>query len=168
MHCSVAILRPLDNNFTHNDHLVNVSDQILTARIESNWLLRFFFQLLQPQENYLFIRYPIMRLAEPFEQPLLYIYDTRDTHTVVAYPHMHLDPYKRYYMNGTARTLVHIRVHYVCIPLKPANLQVGRPSHSTTPSLYSYITDTFLSQLKLAYDIQFCYSIQRILKTKYF
>ena len=33
----------LDNHFTYNDHLVNISDQSLTAKIKSNWLLRFYF-----------------------------------------------------------------------------------------------------------------------------
>ena len=78
-----------------------------------------------------------MSLAVPFKQPLRYINDTRDTHTAVARPHTQLDPYKRYYMNSTTRILVHIRIHYVCIPLKPANSRVGHPSHSTTSLLYT-------------------------------
>ena len=94
--------------------------------------------LLPPsQDNYLFIRYLITYLAVPFKQPSRYIYDTRDTHAAVAHPHMHLDPYKWYYINGTTRIPVHLRVYYLCIPLKPANLRVGHPfSHSTTSSLY--------------------------------
>ena len=89
------------------------------------------------RKNYLFIRYLLMCLAVPFKQPSRYIYDTCDTHAAVARPHTHLDPYKRYYMNGTTRIPVHIRVHYVCTPLKPANSRVGHPSHSTTSSLYT-------------------------------
>ena len=78
-----------------------------------------------------------MRYAVPFKHPSLYIYDTRDAHATVACPHTHLDQYKRYYMNSTARIPVHLRVHYVFIPLKPANSRVGHPSHSTTSSLYA-------------------------------
>ena len=84
-----------------------------------------------------------MGLAVPFKQPSRYIYDTCDTHAAVARPHMHLDPYKRYYMNGTARIPVHIRGHYICIPLKPANSRVRHPSHSTVLPLH-YIHYTFL------------------------
>ena len=90
------------------------------------------------RKNYLYTRYLIMCKAVPLKQPSLYIYDTSDTHLAVAHPHMHLDPYKQYYMNGTARISVHLHVYYIFIPLKPANSWVGNPSHSTTSSLYIY------------------------------
>ena len=103
-----------------------------------------------------------MHLAVPFKQPSRYTYNTCDTHAAVAHPHTHFDPYKWYCMNGTARIPVHIRVHYVCIPLKPANSRVGHPSHSTTSSQYTIYFLIWLA--KLAYNIQFCYAIQRTLK----
>ena len=92
------------------------------------WLerdLESLFSLRHHRKNYLFMRYPIIRLAVAVKQPSRYIYDSRDTHAAVARIHTHLDPYKWYYMNGTAKIPVHLRVYYICIPLKPANSRVA-------------------------------------------